>query len=126
VRIAAFIFGLLGAAGALLLGIKWQGDISSTEGQAAMKLAAAFGKSELGAEMVSMQRGTYALLICGALGLIASVVVLLRKGNRFANGALLVVCGVLPLLLVSKAAFGVPMALAGLFALAVKPKAAAV
>ena len=125
-RIAAFIFGLLGAAGALLLGIKWQGDISSTEGQAAMKLAAAFAKSELGAEMVSMQRGTYALLICGVLGLIVSVVVLLRKGNRFANGALLVVCGVLPLLLVSKAAFGVPMALAGLFALAVKPKTAAV
>ena len=125
-RIAAFIFGLLGAAGALLLGIKWQGDISSVEGQAAMKLAAAFGKSEIGAEMVSMQRGTYALLIAGALGLIVSVVVLLRKGNRFANGALLVVCGVLPLLLVSKAAFGVPMALAGLFALAVKPKTAAV
>jgi len=125
VRIAAFIFGLLGAAGALLLGIKWQGDIGSVEGQAALKLAAAFGKSELGAEMVSMQRGTYALLICGALGLIVSVVVLLRKGNRFANGALPVVCGVLPLVLVSKAAFGVPMALAGLFALAVKPKTAA-
>ena len=42
-RIAAFIFGLLGAAGALLLGIKWQGDMSSVEGQAAMKLAAASG-----------------------------------------------------------------------------------
>jgi len=126
VRIAAFIFGLLGAAGALLLGIKWQGDISSTEGQVAMKLAAALGKSELGAEMVSMQRGTYALLICGALGLIVSVVVLLRKGNRLANGALLVVCGILPLLLVSKAAFGVPMALAGLFAFVVKPKTAAI
>jgi hypothetical protein len=126
VRIAAFILGLLGAAGALLLGIKWQGDMSSVEGQAAMKLAAAFGKSELGAEMVSMQRGTYALLICGALGLIVSVVVLLRKGNRFANGALLALCGVVPLLLVSKAAFGVPMALAGLFALAVKPRTAVV
>jgi hypothetical protein len=123
-RIAALIFGLLGAAGALFLGIKWQGDLSSQEGQAAMKLAAAFGKSELGSEMLSMQRGTYALLICGVVGLIVSFVVLLRKGHRVANGALLVICGILPVLLVSKAVFGVPLALAGLFAFAVKPKAA--
>ena len=127
-RIASFILGLLGAAGALFLGIKWQGDMSSPEGQAAMKLAAAFSKEAgaggLGAEMAGLQRGTYALLICGALGLVFSIVVLLRKGNRYANGALLVVCGLLPILLATKAVFGVPMALAGLFALAVKPKAA--
>ncbi len=130
-RIAAFIFGLLGAAGALFLGIKWQGDMSSPEGQAAMKLAAALSNEGgagslggLGGEMAGLQRGTYALLICGVLGLVISIVVLLRKGNRLANGALLVVCGVLPILLASKAVFGVPMALAGLFALAVKPKTA--
>jgi hypothetical protein len=132
VRIAAFIFGLLGAAGALFLGIKWQGDMSSPEGKAAMKLAAAIANEGggagslggLGSEMAGLQRGTYALLICGVLGLVISIVVLLRKGNRLANGALLVVCGVLPILLASKAVLGVPMALAGLFALAVKPKTA--
>jgi hypothetical protein len=128
VRIASFILGLLGAAGALFLGIKWQGDMSSPEGQAAMQLAAALGKEAgaggLGAEMAGLQRGTYALLICGALGLVFSIVVLLRKGNRFGNAALLIVCGVLPILFAGKAVLGVPMALAGLFALAVKPKLA--
>ena len=129
-RITSFIIGLLGAAGALFLGLKWYGDISTPEAAAALKLAEAMAKeggagfAGLGSEIVGLQRGTYALLACGALGLIISVVVLLRKGQRFANGALLVICGVLPMVFATKAVFGVPMALAGLFALAAKPKAA--
>jgi hypothetical protein len=131
VRIAAFIIGLLGAAGALFLGIKWMGDINSPEGQAALKLAAALAKEGgggamggLGSEMLGMQRATYALLACGVIGLVISIVVLLRKGKPVVNGILLIVCGILPVILASKAVFGVPMALAGIFAFLVKPKAA--
>jgi hypothetical protein len=130
VRIASLILGLLGAAGALALGIKWHGDMSTPEGVAAFKFAAALSKADgvalggLGAEMAGLQRATYALLACGVLGLIVSVVVLLRKGNRIANGALLVICGVLPIVLQTKAVGGAYLALAGIFAFFVKPKAA--
>ena len=129
-RIASFILGLLGAAGALLLGIKWHGDMSSPEAAAAMKLAEALSKEggaglgSLGSEMVGLQRATYALLACGALGLIASFLVLLRKGPKIALAVVLVVCGGLPLVFATKAIGGVLMVLAGLFAFFVKPKTA--
>ena len=47
-----------------------------------------------------------------------------RKGHRVANGALLVICGALPLVIQTKANGGVLMVLAGLFAFFAKPKAA--
>lgn len=130
-RIASFVIGLLGAAGALLLGLKWHSDMSSPEAAAALKLAEALAKeggggalAGLGAEAVGLQRATYALLACGVLGLIVSVVVLIRKGQRVANGALLVICGALPLVFQTKAIGGVLMVLAGIFAFFAKPKAA--
>jgi hypothetical protein len=130
VRIASFVIGLLGAIGALALGGKWWSDMSSPEAQAALKLAEALAKEggagmgALGAEAVGLQRATWALLATGLVGLIISIVVLIRKGNKIANGALLVICGVLPILFASKAIGGVLLVLAGIFAFFVKPKAA--
>jgi hypothetical protein len=131
VRIASFIIGLLGAAGALLLGGKWQKDMSSPEAAAALELAKALAKeggggalAGLGTEALGLQRATYALLACGAIGLIVSIIVLIRKGQRVANGALLVICGALPLVFQTKAIGGVLMVLAGIFAFFAKPKAA--
>jgi len=119
VRIASFIIGLLGAAGALLLGGKWQKDMSSPEAAAALELAKALAKEGgggalggLGAEALGLQRATYALLACGAIGLIVSIIVLIRKGQRVANGAILVICGALPLVFQTKAIGDVLMVLA--------------
>jgi hypothetical protein len=123
-RIASFVFGLLGAVASLLLGVKWFGDLNSETGKAAIKLANTIKGPDAGAfgEILSMQRGTYALLACGVIGLAVSVMVLIRKGNKMANAILLIVCGILPLMFAGKAVFGVPMALAGLLALGIKAK----
>lgn len=115
---AAGIIGIIGALAGLLLGFKWLSDLNSELGQMASAMAAAAG--EAGKELSSMKIATYALLICGFLGLAISVLVIMRKFNRWANAVLLIVCGALPLVFASKAVFGVPMILAGLLAFAVK------
>ena len=128
VRIASFIIGLFGAACALLLGFNWHRDMSSPEVAAAFKLFAQEGSggapAGVSAQAIGLQRATYALLACGVLGLMVSLVVLIRKGHRVANGALLVICGALPLVIQTKANGGVLMVLAGLFAFFAKPKGA--
>lgn len=127
VRIASFIIGLFGAACALLLGFNWYRDLSSPEVAAAFELFAQEGgggaPAGVSAQAIGLQRATYALLACGVLGLIVSVV-LIRKGHRVANGALLVICGALPLVIQTKANGGVLMVLGGLFAFFAKPKGA--
>ncbi len=115
---AAGIIGIIGALAGLLLGFKWLSDLNSELGQMAAAMAASAG--DAGKELSSMKAATYALLICGVLGLIVSVLVIMRKFNRFANAVLLIVCGALPLVFATQAVFGVPMILAGLLAFAVK------
>ena len=128
-RIASFVIGLLGAIGGLALGGKWWSDWSSPEGAAALKLAEALGKEGGGdalglGNVLGLRKATYALLACGVLGLAFSVVVLIRKGNRMINGAILVIAGALPLVFAKNAVGGVLMVLAGIFAFFAKPKAA--
>jgi hypothetical protein len=122
-RVAAFIIGLIGAAGALFLGAKWNSDMHSELGRAAEALA---GLGGMGAELSSFRNAIYALFACGALGLIASVVVLLRKGQPVVNGLLLIACAVVPIVFMNKAVLGVPMALAGIFAFFVRRPSRAV
>jgi lysylphosphatidylglycerol synthetase-like protein (DUF2156 family) len=116
-RFAVGIIGILGAAAGLLLGIKWYSDLGSELGQLAAGLAAAAG--EAGAELSAMKNATYALLGCGVLGLVVSILAMLRKGQKIVNAVLLIVAGVLPLVFSTQALFGVPMALAGLLAFAI-------
>src|SRR5262245_33128694 len=129
VRIASFIIGLFGAACALLLGGHWLRSMRLPENAAGLKALEAFAKeggalASAGAEAIGLQRATYALLACGVSGLIVSVAVAIRKGRRVVNGALLVICGALPLVFQTKASGGVLMVLAGIFAFFARPKAA--
>jgi hypothetical protein len=116
-RFAAGILGILGALAGGALGWKWKGDLDSDMGKQAQALA---GAVEGGMEIKALERATYALLACALLGLVVSVLIMARKGQRFVNAIVLVVAGVLPVVFHTNALFGAPMVLAGLLALAVK------
>jgi len=117
-RYAAGIIGILGAIAGLILGFNWFSDLNSEMGQLATAIAGASGEgSDL---LTQMKGGTYSLIACGIVGLIFSVMVIMRKVNRWANAVILIVCGALPLVFTTEAIFGVPMILAGLLAFAVK------
>ncbi len=120
---AAGIIGIIGALAGLLLGFKWLSDLNSELGQLATALAGAAG--DVGSELSSLKGATYSLIICGIVGLLVSVLVIMRKFNRWANAIILIICGALPLVFATDAFFGVPMILAGLLALAVKYEAGA-
>lgn len=113
-RFAAGIIGILGALAGLFLGFKWYTDLNSEEARAAI---AVLGNS---GPLAGLTHATYALLLCGVIGLIVSALVIIGKGNKMANGGILIACGLLPLLFAGKAIFGVPMVLGGLLALAGK------
>jgi len=125
-KYAAGIIGILGAIAGLILGIKWFSDLNSELGQLATAFASSAGQA--GDLLGSMKAATYALLACGVVGLIVSVLIIMLKGNRWANAGLLIVAGALPLVFTVNAIFGIPMVLAGLLAFAVsyQPKAQAV
>ena len=118
-RFVAGIFGLLGALAGAALGFKWLSDLNSDDGKAARALASLAGADQA-AELAGLTRATYALLVCGVIGLVTSILVMARKGQRFANAGVLIVAGGLPLVFATNAVFGTPMILAGLLALAVK------
>ncbi|MCP4218688.1 MAG: hypothetical protein GY765_28910 [bacterium] len=116
----AFTSAMIGAIAALLLGFKWLSDLNSEIGQ----VARSFSKSGLGgsagAEFASYEVATYMLIGCGIIGAVIAIMLLMKKGNPYINGAVLMVAGILPLLFVSKAMFGLPMVLGGLLALTIK------
>lgn len=119
-KIAAIIFAILGALGALFLGMSWYSDLNSEMGQLAAALSAAAGQA--GAELSSMKYATYALLAGGGLGLIAAILFAINKLGKLPVGIVLIVFAVLPLVFSGKAVFGTPMLLGGIFALLSKPK----
>ena len=122
-RFAAGIIGILGAIAGLILGFKWFSDLGSEMGQLASAVA---GASEEGSDlMFQMKGGTYSLIACGIVGLVFSILIIMRKVNRWLNAVILIVCGALPLVFTTDALFGVPMILGGLLALAVKYEAGA-
>ncbi len=121
-KIAAIIFAILGAIGALFLGMSWYSDLNSEMGQLAAALSAAGGKA--GAELSSLKYATYSLLAGGGLGLIAAILFAINKLGKLPVGILLIVVAVLPLVFSGKALFGTPMLLGGIFALLSKPKQA--
>jgi hypothetical protein len=117
-KYAAGIIGILGALAGLFLGFKWLSDLNSGLGQLATALAGSSG--EAGSQLSALKGGTYSLIACGVIGLAISVMIIMRKFNRWANAAILIICGGLPLVFTTDAIFGTPMILAGLLALAVK------
>ena len=121
-RKAAFIVGIIGALGALLLGFKWLSDLNSQLGLAAQQLAANGTGGKLAAELSGMKTATYMLILCGLTGLVFSVLTLMSKLKKEINAVILILAGLLPLLFSGKAIFGVPMVLAGILAFAAKPK----
>ncbi len=116
-RWAAGIIGILGACGSLALGGKWYSDLQTEEVELARQLSNAMGTN---AEFASLERATYALLVCGVLGLVASILVLARRWGRWPNAALLLVAAIAPLGFSLKAMFGIPMLVAGVLAMFVK------
>ncbi len=119
-KIAAIIFGILGAIGALFLGASWYSDLNGEMGQLIAALNEAAGQS--GGEFEAMKYATYALLAGGGLGLIASILFAINKLPKLPVGIALIVFAVLPLVFTGQALFGTPMALGGIFALLSKPK----
>ncbi len=124
-RKAAFISGLIGALGALLLGIKWLADLDSDLGRAAQALVAGGIGGETAAELVGIKTATYLLIVCGLAGLVISFMVLSGKLKKEINAILFVIAAVLPLFFSANAVFGVPMVLAGILAFFTKPRAKA-
>lgn len=116
-RFVVAILGILGAIAGAFLGMKWLGDLNSDMGQLAQTLGEATGQNS---ELAGLKNASYALLACAVVGLLVSVMVAMRKGNKMANAALLIVAGLLPMVFATNALFGVPMAVAGLLAFAVK------
>jgi formate hydrogenlyase subunit 3/multisubunit Na+/H+ antiporter MnhD subunit len=117
-RFAAGLIGIIGALAGLALGIKWLSDLHS---ELAQKVIAKVAEGSSDARQLNALRAaTYLLLVCGVVGLVVSVRVMARKGQRWLNALLLLVAGLLPLAWCEKACFGVPMALAGLLALGVR------
>ena len=120
-RKAAFIIGIIGAIGSLLLGFKWLSDLNSTLGLAGQQLAKGAG-GKIAAEMSSMKTATYLLILCGISGLVFSISTLISKFKKEINAGALILSGVLPLFFSGNAIFGVPMVLAGILAFGAKPK----
>ncbi|MCP4218687.1 MAG: hypothetical protein GY765_28905 [bacterium] len=110
----AFTSAMTGAFAALVIGFKWLSDLNSDMG----KMARSFTKSGMGgsagAQLASYEIATYLLIGCGIIGAVIAIMMLFKKGNPYITGGILIVAGVLPLLFVSKALFGLPMVLAGL------------
>lgn len=119
-KIVATIFGIIGALGALALGFKWYSDLNSELGKAALAIAQAAG--DAGGELLAHKNATYALIACGIVGLLVSIMVAAGKGKKVVNAILLIVAAVAPIAFSSDALFGVPMALGGLFAFGAKYK----
>lgn len=117
-RFAAGIIGILGALAGLFLGYTWFSNLSSDVGQTTTALSGLLG--EFATKLGGMTTCTYVILACGILGLAASILVMIRKFNRWANAVILVLCGIAPLLFSMDAYYGGPMTLAGFLAFAVK------
>lgn len=119
-RKAVFVIGLIGAIGALFLGFTWLWGLNSmlTQwGELSSQMA-----SWLDSSFLIVKITAYTLIICGICGLIFSIRVLFTKGKNSANGVMLVVAGILPILFATKAIFGLPMILAGILAFAIEPE----
>lgn len=126
-RIAALIFGLLGAAGSGFLGAKWTSDIRERKPEldAARKLIEISGDAGAKAkveELDRLERAGYALMGGAALGALGCVLVLNRKG--MIAGLLFLVGFAVPIAIAQDgkpAVFSFGLALAGLMSFFVKP-----
>ncbi len=95
-------------------------DLNSEIGQLARGYAKSGMAGSAGAQFASYEIATYLLIGCGLIGAVMAIMELLKKGNPYITGGLLMVAGVLPLLFASKALFGLPMVLGGLMAITLK------
>lgn len=123
-RKTAFIIGMIGALGALLLGLKWMSDLNSDLGLISQQLVDKGMDGKFAAQFRGLKTAAYLLILCGGTGMVFSVLTLLSKLRMEVNAIILITAGVLPLFFSWKALFGVPMVLAGGLAFAAKPKAA--
>ena len=117
-RITSFIFGCFGAVLGAFQGIKWLSDLSSESGRLAQSLVGSAGK--LGQELTSFKTAAYVLLICAFVGLVFSLLTLMKKGLKIVNVIGLILAGLLPIFISTQAFLGVPMVIGGLLGLTVK------
>lgn len=112
-RLPAAILGMLTAVPGLYQGISWLVDL---QGGSGADLADSLRQAGEGYPLAA----AWALLGCGLTALMVSVLILLRKGNRWLLAALLLACGPLPLVFFSRATLGLGITVAGVVACAVR------
>lgn len=119
-RITSFILSVIGSLIALALAAKWLSDYQHAK--ALVEAAKSLGSDTTKLDRVV--RAAYALIGSGVLGIVAGVFVMKRKGKPAA--LLLAVAAVVPALLAMQTLLaGAFLGLALIFALLVKPVAAA-
>lgn len=112
-KIASIICNIIGALGAFFLGMKWMSDLNSELGQA----ATAMGGSP---ELTNLKTAATLLIICAIIGIVATVLLIVKKIPKFVVGVLLILAGIFPIFFAGKAVFGLPMVLGGIFAFLIK------
>ena len=126
-KVAALIVGLLGALITTGLGIKWMSDYQDNKAtiESLAKMGGALGGAggEAMAQLESMHRASYAMVALGLLAIAASVMVF-KKSKP--SGAVLIAAAVIPAVFApSTLIFSFLLVIAGILALAAKPKLAA-
>ncbi len=111
-KLTSFITAISGSMLGALQGLDWLTDLGSPTGRMALALADHSGK--IGIELLKFQSATFALLICALLGLVFSFLVLMKKGYKSFNSAVLILAGLAPIIFSPKALLGVPMAVGGI------------
>lgn len=120
-RVAALIFGLLGALGSGFIGAKWLSDANQEKAKIDLIRALDPAKAK---EIDRLINTAYSLLAAAVLGVVGGVLAISRKGMIAAG--LFLVAFIVPLLLFGDAKiiiFTFGLALAALFAFFVRSKA---
>ncbi len=126
-KIAALILGIIGSLASFALGSKWYTDYNKYKETAESLTTAAgkLGNAEVSASMSEFNtigHASYALLACGVIGLIASLLVF--KQSKMA-AIILVLAAVVPAVFTAKALIATfILFVAGALAFLVKPKMA--
>jgi hypothetical protein len=126
-RIAALIVGLLGALITTGLGAKWVADYKDNRAtiEKLTQVGGALGASgaEALAQLERMHKASYVMVVLGLFAIVASVLVL-KKSKP--SGAVLIAAAVVPAIFApSTLIFSFLLIIAGLLAIAAKPKLAA-
>ena len=112
----SFALGMLGSVLQACLAVKWLNLLASEGGRITLVITGSTGAAP-SAEFQTIKNATYALIICALLGQVISFLVLMKKGNKYINGGLLILGGSVPLFFSTRALGGLPMIMGGLITL---------